>query len=258
MKNRVVSFSRVKASQLLVNPDNVRFHPPEQMAQMAALLDEIGMADAIIVRQTAQGYQVLDGHMRRQLLSDELVPVIVVDLGDEESYSFLLTFDAIKAMATRDASRVNNLLDKVFAETALVREMLDKMSSGTEKALAMPKGNAQTRAQPDSIIVGKYRILLTQEESSKLCQLARQYADTTGSYQNFISHLLERVKKNRARLQLSTGGAPGSGVQPEVHQPREAGQALGVDPALRDHQADHLQARRSHRRRPPKDQGPAS
>lgn len=76
MKNRVVSFLRVKASELLANPDNVRFHPPEQMAQMTALLEEIGMADAIIVRERPEGYQVLDGHMRRQLLADEIVPVI--------------------------------------------------------------------------------------------------------------------------------------------------------------------------------------
>jgi hypothetical protein len=258
MKNRVLSFSRVKASELLVNPDNVRFHPPEQMAQMTALLEEIGMADAIIVRERPEGYQVLDGHMRRQLLADEIVPVIIVDLGDEETYSFLLTFDAIKAMATRDASRVNHLLDRVFAETAQVREMLDKMSSGTEKALAMPKGNAQTRAQPDSLIVGKYRILLTQEEAKGLMQLARQFADTTGSFKSFITHLLERIHKNRDRLQLPVGGAPGSGVQPQAHQPGEAQETLGVDPPLRDHQADHLQTGRAHRRRAPKNQSPSS
>lgn len=223
MQNRVVEFARVPANTLLINPDNVRFHPPDQMALMSALLEEIGMADAIIVRRTAEGLQVLDGHMRRQLMTNEEVPVIIVDLNDEESYSFLLTFDAIKSMAQRDTNKVNELLDRVFAETGQVREMLDKMSSGVGKSLDMPKGNAQTRARSEVLVVGKYRILLTNAEAAKLTLLGRQYADTTGSYLNFISHLLDRIKKNRARLQLSAGGSQGSGVQPKADQPAEAG-----------------------------------
>lgn len=209
MKNRIVGFERVKASTLIENRDNARMHPKEQREAMTGLLTEIGMADAVIVRKVAAGYELLDGHMRRELLGDRIIPVVIVDLNDEEAASFMLTFDAVKGLAKRDHAKTNALLDRVLAETGAVRQMLNEMSHGKDTAAAMKQGMSTTRARTETLRVGKFQIMLSNEENSRLTLQARKYAETTGSYLNFVQHLLDRIKKNRARPELLIGGTEG-------------------------------------------------
>ena len=51
IKDRIVDFRRVPASELRPNPKNWRIHPDGQKQGLKTVLAEIGMADAVIAKQ---------------------------------------------------------------------------------------------------------------------------------------------------------------------------------------------------------------
>src|SRR5436309_2432480 len=89
-RDRIVELRRVPASELLPNPKNWRRHPERQRAVLRALLAEVGFADALIARERDDGSLVLiDGHLRQSLRRRGEVPVLVVDLDEEEADKLL-------------------------------------------------------------------------------------------------------------------------------------------------------------------------
>ncbi|KKK79102.1 hypothetical protein LCGC14_2836880, partial [marine sediment metagenome] len=63
-RDRVRELRRVPASELLANPRNWRRHPGAQVAALRGVLAEIGFADAMIARETPEGLELIDGHLR--------------------------------------------------------------------------------------------------------------------------------------------------------------------------------------------------
>ena len=110
MRDRVQGLRWVRASELIPHPENWRTHPPEQRRALRAMVDRIGNASALYVREIPEGLQILDGHMRQDLLADEQVPVVVLDLDDDEARAFLATLDPIAAMAKADRDKLSELL----------------------------------------------------------------------------------------------------------------------------------------------------
>jgi hypothetical protein len=54
-----------------------------------------------MVRELPDGaLQIVDGHVRAETTLDSVVPVLVVDLDDNEAEKVLATFDPLAAMAT--------------------------------------------------------------------------------------------------------------------------------------------------------------
>jgi len=89
-RDRVVELRRVPASELEPHPKNWRRHPERQRAALRAMLREVGFADALIARQDQSGKLVLiDGHLRKSLGPRSTVPVLVVDLDEEEADKLL-------------------------------------------------------------------------------------------------------------------------------------------------------------------------
>lgn len=127
-RDRIVEFKRVKATELIANPKNWRLHPESQKDAMEAVLREVGFAGATAVRKTAAGYELLDGHLRKDLAGDAEVPVLVLDLNDEEAAKFLATFDPIAGMAITDSKALGALLKEVeptiFDESAAFRKLV--------------------------------------------------------------------------------------------------------------------------------------
>jgi hypothetical protein len=65
IRDRVVELRRVRARELLPNPKNWRRHPKVQAAALRGLLDEIGIADALLARELPDGrLQLVDEHLR--------------------------------------------------------------------------------------------------------------------------------------------------------------------------------------------------
>ena len=93
IRNRVRELRLVRASQLLPNRKNWRRHPAEQAAALRGLLAEIGYADVLIARDTPDGLVLIDGHLRAETTPNMMVPVVIVDLTEDEADKFLLTAD---------------------------------------------------------------------------------------------------------------------------------------------------------------------
>ena len=115
----------MRARDLLPNPKNWRVHPPLQVRALRAQLNDIGYADALIARELPDGrLQLIDGHLRAETTPDELVPVLVLDVTEEEADKLLATLDPMAAMAESDAERLGALLETVHSDDEAVRELL--------------------------------------------------------------------------------------------------------------------------------------
>lgn len=128
IRDRIVELRRLKASQLKPNEDNWRTHPQIQREVMQTMLDEIGIADALLARELPDGQvELIDGHLRHSLDPEVLWPVLILDLNDEEATKLLLTLDPLAAQATTDQAKLASLLDQVKIENEAVTQMLSDL-----------------------------------------------------------------------------------------------------------------------------------
>src|SRR5262245_24028873 len=100
VRDRIIDLRRVPAKELRENPRNWRRHPDAQGRALAAMLERIGHAGALVARETSDGLELIDGHLRRDLAGDEPVPVLVLDVDEEEAAVLLATLDPLGDMAT--------------------------------------------------------------------------------------------------------------------------------------------------------------
>ena len=136
MKDRVKELRRVPASELRANPKNWRRHPPAQEAALRGVLEDIGFADAVIARETPNGLELIDGHLRQEVMGDQPVPVLIVDVTEEEADKMLLTYDPLAMMAHADQDQLLNLLRDTQFESKAVNDMLEAVANG--ERLPMP------------------------------------------------------------------------------------------------------------------------
>ena len=120
-QNRIVGEDVVDADQLLANPTNWRIHPKHQQAALAGVLDNVGWVQRVIVNQRTG--HVIDGHLRASLAISrgEQVPVIYVDVDEDEERLILATLDPLAAMAATDAEMLEDLL-RGLGDTPLVQD----------------------------------------------------------------------------------------------------------------------------------------
>ena len=129
-RNRIVGVGEERPDQLLANPHNWRVHPRSQQNALSGVLDEVGWVDQVIVNRTTG--HVIDGHLRVSLAlrrNEPTVPVLYVELSEEEEKLILATFDPIGAMATADSEKLEELLRDVQTGNAAVQEMLNERMS---------------------------------------------------------------------------------------------------------------------------------
>jgi hypothetical protein len=134
MKDRIKKLSRIPANKLVPHPKNHRTHSDHQKRALQGLLDEIGWADALLVRETADGFQILDGHLR-QTMTTEDIPCLVVDLTDDEADLLLATHDAITGMAGTDQAKLDELLAEISWANPDVLTLLAELSSITAEMM---------------------------------------------------------------------------------------------------------------------------
>lgn len=151
IRDRVVDLRRVKASELVPHPENWRSHPKRQRDILADVLAEVGIADAVLAYELADGrLQLVDGHLRADLMADEEIPVLVLDVNDDEARKLLLSIDPLAAMAETSRDKLRELAGSINAETSGMRELLNRMNvrgskgGGLSDALA-DKAPARTK-----------------------------------------------------------------------------------------------------------------
>jgi len=174
IRNRVRELRLVRASELLPNSKNWRRHPAEQAAALRGLLAEIGYADVLIARDTPDGLALIDGHLRAETTPNMMVPVVIVDLTEEEADKLLLTGDALTGMAVADAKQVQALLATLQFENESIGALLEKIAG--EAALAAINSNLRLDAPEPQI--------------DKAADLQRKWGTLSGQLWKINSHHL--------------------------------------------------------------------
>lgn len=126
--NRIVGYGEAPPDQLLANPKNFRRHPNMQREALRGSLDSIGVIAPVVVNQVTG--HLVDGHARiEEYLSAGLpsVPIIYVELTEEEEALALLALDPIGAMAVNDNRALRALLDEVDADASGLTQLLDDL-----------------------------------------------------------------------------------------------------------------------------------
>ncbi len=129
IRDRIKELRRVPASQLQPNPKNWRKHPESQANALRGVLAEVGIASAVLARETPEGgLMLIDGHLRTETLHNAEIPVLVLDVTEEEADKILATFDPLGAMAESDADALRALLDEVETGSQELADMLTALA----------------------------------------------------------------------------------------------------------------------------------
>jgi len=153
IRDRIKELRRVNGRDLIPNPRNWRRHPQAQRDALGGVLAEVGFADALLARETPDGLMLLDGHLRLETLPDADLPVLVLDVTEEEADKLLVTFDPLGAMATPDTDVLSDLLQGIAFADESVQRMLEGLNNGSyHPLLAARKSDEEDAADTDSEI----------------------------------------------------------------------------------------------------------
>lgn len=155
--NRIVGYSEESPDQLLANPQNWRIHSKNQQIAMAGVLDDIGFIAPVIVNRSTG--HLVDGHLRVSLaLRHEIpmIPVVYVDITEQEEKEALATFDPITNMASSDMAMLEGLIKDLDSvnDTArlLLGEIVHEANKKAVKAILDPmNGYLGTQHTPDQM-----------------------------------------------------------------------------------------------------------
>ena len=112
MRDRVRGLRRVRGRDLIAHAKNWRRHAAGQRKAFSALLERVGFAGALLARGRADGgLELIDGHMRAEELGEEEVPVLVLDVDEEEAELLLATHDRLGELAVRDDGAWRELIE---------------------------------------------------------------------------------------------------------------------------------------------------
>ncbi len=135
IRDRIKELRRVRAADLVPNAKNWRTHPDAQRDALRGVLADIGYADALLVRELPDGrLELIDGHLRAETTPDALVPVLVLDVDEQEAQKILLTHDPLAAMAEADEKQLHELVEASDFESPQVVEMLNRLEQDVERA----------------------------------------------------------------------------------------------------------------------------
>jgi hypothetical protein len=132
--NRIVSYGEEDPEQLLANPLNWRVHPKAQQVSLTGVLDDIGFISPVIVNRTT-GHMV-DGHLRVSLaLRNNVpsIPVIYVELSEQEEKEALVTLDPIANMAAADMRNLESLIGDMGQVNDAVRLLVGEILHESNK-----------------------------------------------------------------------------------------------------------------------------
>ena len=145
VQQRVKELRWVRAADLAPHESNWRQHPPYQRAALQAMLDDVGIANAVIAYENADGrLTLIDGHLRRDMLPDTVLPVLVLDVDETEARKLLLTLDPLAAMAQPDMDMLMSLLQQTEFQDQAVKDMLEGLVNG--ETAPLPNLYANTEA----------------------------------------------------------------------------------------------------------------
>lgn len=170
-RSRIIGHGSEAPDQLLANPRNWRLHPKEQQQALSGLLDQVGWVQDVIVNQRTG--HVVDGHLRVSLAisrSEPEIPVVYVDLDEDEEALVLASLDPLAAMAATDKDQLAALMAEVEAGDAALQAMLDDLATAAGVAAVptpgltdpddVPVAPEEPVSKPgDLYLLGEHRLL---------------------------------------------------------------------------------------------------
>lgn len=112
----------------MFNPANWRIHPKAQQDALEGVLSEVGWVQDVIVNKRTGN--LIDGHLRCQVAArneEQTIPVVYVDLSEDEEAIILASLDPLAAMAATDKAKLEELLQVVHSDDARVQQMMADM-----------------------------------------------------------------------------------------------------------------------------------
>lgn len=125
-RSRIVGHEDVDPRVLIENPSNFRLHDDHQRAVMRTAIDRIGFINSVVVNKTTG--RIINGHMRvNEAISSgqPTIPVVWVELSEQEEAAALATFDPISELAEVDSVIFGNLLREITADDADVAAVME-------------------------------------------------------------------------------------------------------------------------------------
>jgi hypothetical protein len=138
------------------------------------VLAEVGYAGALLARELADGrLELIDGHLRAETTPDSLVPVLVLDVDEQEALKILVTFDPLSTLATADAEKLNEALSDCDIRNPAVMTMLADIDHAARQA---NEALEERTEQPDVEIPEAYQLLVecgSEDEQRELYERLR-------------------------------------------------------------------------------------
>jgi DNA modification methylase len=171
LRSRIVGEGEEAPDQLLANPLNWRTHPKHQADALEDLLKQVGWVQRVIVNQRTG--HIVDGHLRVQVgmrRNEPSIPVIYVDLSEDEERLVLAVLDPIGGLAGVDQNLLDQVLAGITADgdalSALLEDLRSEDASADEETGAtddddvpLPEETPVSR-RGDVWLLGRHRLMV--------------------------------------------------------------------------------------------------
>jgi hypothetical protein len=169
IRNRIKGHRRVRAGDLVPHEFNYRVHPEQQRAALQALYEEVGFARSLLAYELPDGrLKLIDGHLRRDLDPDMQVEVEVLDVGDAEARTLLLSIDPLAGLAQTNAETHARLREITPSRSAAVNTLWD----ATVRNQAMAEASLAKAARP---VQEQFLILIECRDEEQQIELLEKF-----------------------------------------------------------------------------------
>jgi len=157
LRDRILGLERHCPRDLRDNPLQHKDHPEHQQDVLTGLLQEVGIAGALLIYRSEANdgaLTLVDGHQRKGLAPDVPWPCLLTDLNDAEAAKILAVGDEVARLATYRADKVPALLAAVETRNAALTSILEELNLHA-KAAKLVQDRVSSSGQPAALRASK-------------------------------------------------------------------------------------------------------
>jgi hypothetical protein len=200
IRNRIKELVRIPGSQLLANPANYRVHTEEQNHVLQGVLQQVGFAAAALAYYPSydpENLLLLNGHARAALAGDDPIPVLVLDVTDEEANLILATHDTISELAGTNQELLDSLIGDLTFDNEGFEYLATLLRSPPDQSSLSIPGTGEHQASDESARFRGWRLSLDEATADLLAEKVSKYMDEFGTCFGLADRMIEaaRVKE---------------------------------------------------------------
>jgi hypothetical protein len=199
-RNRVRELRYVAPRDLQDHPLQWRRHPQTQIAALQGILEDIGIAGALLAYESARAGGALvkiDGHLRASLPGDGAWPVLILDVDDREADLLLASVDPLAMLAEADAPKYRELLEGTNSDHAAVQAFLSGVAA---QYGVIPEPAGAPLVEEDDSETSVLPSTLCFSAEAILDEAFRYYRETGFPYKRLPKHLCMQELNKLAAL----------------------------------------------------------